>query len=76
MKSVQISYDLFIKLARYFCADQREYEAEIRAAIEEKVNRLANRQRYKKAMAADNANEKKELLNEYYQNKKRRNMTI
>ena len=68
-KNIQIPYDLFLKMMRYFCNDEREYEDEIRQAIEEKIDRLANRQRYEQAMLAKTDKERRELLQEYYDNR-------
>ena len=69
MKTVQVPYDVFLKLMRYFCLDQTEYHDEIKAFVETKVDRMAARQRYAGAMAAGTDEERRELLQEYYSKK-------
>ena len=66
MKNVQITYDLFLKLMRYFCNDELELHDEIQQAVEAKIDRLANRERYEQAMLAKSDKERRELLQEYY----------
>ena len=69
MKKVQISYDLFMKLMRYFCLEKEDLHDEIRQAIEAKIDSMASRQRYAQAMAAGDDQERRELLQEYYDKK-------
>ena len=70
-KMIQIPYSLFLKLMRYHCTDTRDegLEMEIREGIEEKIIKLANRERYEAAMLAKSDPERKRLLDEYYKNK-------
>lgn len=69
MKSIQISYEMFLKLMRYFFNNQTEYEDDIMNYIEDKMTRLANRERYSKAMAAQSDEERRKLLEEYFKYK-------
>lgn len=68
-RNVQIPYSLFLKMMRYFCLDQTEHHDDIRRAIEEKIDRLASRERYENAMLAKTDQERRELLQEYYDHK-------
>lgn len=69
MKTVQVPYDVFLKLMRYFCLNQTEYHDEIQRAVEAKIDRMASRQRYAQAMAAGTDQERQDLLREYYNKK-------
>ena len=44
MKTVQITYDLFLDLAMYHLRDEDDYEEEIRQGLEQKLNAMLNRQ--------------------------------
>ena len=70
-KMIQIPYSLFLKLMRYHCSDYPDESLlpEIKSGIEEKIIRLANRERYEAAMLAKSDPERKRLLDEYYKNK-------
>lgn len=70
-KMIQIPYSLFLKLMRYHCTDTKDevLEMEIREGIEDKINRLANRERYEAAMLAKSDPERRKLLQEYYDKK-------
>ena len=53
MKSVQISEELFFDLARYHLLDQRDEELtlRIRSGLEAKLDKMADRERYRKGIA-------------------------
>lgn len=73
-KSVQISYSLFLDLMRYFCAGQQDEDTtqRIQEAIEEKINKMADRERYQRMVLAKTDKERSELLEEYIKHKKER----
>jgi len=52
MKSVQISEELFFDLARYHLLDQRDEELtlRIRSGLEAKLDKMADRERYRKGI--------------------------
>ena len=52
MKSVQISEELFFDLARYHLLDQRgeELTLRIRSGLEAKLDKMADRERYRKGI--------------------------
>lgn len=52
MKSVQISEELFFDLTRYHLLDQRgeELTLRIRSGLEAKLDKMADRERYRKGI--------------------------
>ncbi len=70
-KMIQIPYSLFLMLMRYHCLDDpdQNLQDEIKKGIEEKIIKLANRERYEAAMLAKSDPERRQLLQEYYDKK-------
>ena len=52
MKTVQISYDLFLDLAMYHLRGDDDFEEEIRQGLEQKLDAMLNRQRYSRYKTA------------------------
>ena len=46
MKSVQISYDLFVNLVLYHLNGEDDFDEEIRQGLKQKLNAMLNRQLY------------------------------
>jgi hypothetical protein len=69
-RNIQIPYSLFLDLLRFFCTDTGQDDPllweRIRTSIEEKVDRMANRERYQNAMLATSDPDRRRLLQEYY----------
>ena len=67
MKTVQISMDLFMQLARYFYLDDQTQEAEqtIKKAIEDKIDSLARHECYTGYKMADSPEKREEYRRKY-----------
>lgn len=57
-KSVQISEDLFFDLAKYHCLGQQneELKSRIREGLEQKIEKMAARQRYAERLKTEGKN--------------------
>lgn len=69
MSQVQIPKKLFMELVRYHLAEIDADEDYIKAELQRKVNSLANRERYSRAMTAGTDQERRDLLQEYISKK-------
>lgn len=65
MKNVQITEDLFWKLINYHILGNDEDEAEIISAIEEKMNKMVNRQIYTEYKTGATPEQKEKARIEY-----------
>ena len=64
-KNIQIPFDLFIDLVKYFCAEDYSREESIRIRLEEKLNSAVNHELYTKSKTAPTAELRQTAMNEY-----------
>lgn len=65
MKSVQISYDLFVALVEYHLAYDDDYAEEIHQGLEQKLDALVRHELYAKYKIAPTAEEREQARQEY-----------
>ena len=65
MKNVQISYQLFIALIKYFLLEQEELLPEIQKGLEQKLDALVMRELYTKYKTAPTEEEREKARREY-----------
>ena len=65
MKSVQISYDLFVALVKYHLAYDDDYAEEIHQGLEQKLDALVRHELYAKYKTAPTAEEREQARQEY-----------
>ena len=65
MKSVQISYDLFVALVEYHLAYDEDYAEEIHQGLEQKLDAMVRHELYAKYKTALTAEEREQARQEY-----------
>ena len=65
MKSVQISYDLFVALEEYHLAYDDDYVEEIHRVLEQKLDAMVRHELYAKYKTAPTAEEREQARQEY-----------
>ena len=65
MKTVQLSYDLFLDLAMYHLRGEDDYEEEIRQGLEQKLDAMLNRQLYSRYKTAPTEEGREQARQEY-----------
>ncbi len=65
MKTVKISYELFMKLLQYHLMDSDEYEDEIRKELERKMDTMVMHDLYSKLKTAPTDSQREEARREY-----------
>ena len=65
MKSVQISYDLFVALVEYHLAYDDDYAEEIHQGLEQKLDAMVRHELYAKYKTAPTAEEREQARQEY-----------
>ena len=65
MKSVQISYDLFVALVEYHLAYDDDYAEEIHRGLEQKLDAMVRHELYAKYKTASTAEEREQARQEY-----------
>lgn len=65
MKQVQISYDLFLKLIKFHVGECFEFQEEIEEKLENKLDKIINRNLYTKYKTAPTVEEKEEARQKY-----------
>lgn len=68
-KTVQIPKKLFLELIRYHLGEIPADEAYIKQELQKKLQALASRERYSQAITAGSDQERRDLLQIYYQTK-------
>ncbi len=69
MKKVQISWDLFMLLIRYFLIENYDVYDEIKVLVEEKLDAMERRELYTKYKTSDSEEEKETARNKYLDKK-------
>ncbi|MFV0519970.1 MAG: complexin-2 [Lachnospirales bacterium] len=69
MKKVQISWDLFMLLIRYFLLESYDTFDEIKVLVEEKLDAMERRELYTKYKTSDSEEEKENARNKYLDKK-------
>ena len=65
MKSVQISYDLFVDLVLYHLNGEDDFDEEIRQDLEQKLDAMLNRQLYSQYKTAPTEEQRVQARQEY-----------
>lgn len=65
MKSIQISYELFVDLVLYHLNSEDDCEEEIRQGLEQKLDAMLNRQLYSQYKTAPTEEEREQARQEY-----------
>ena len=65
VKSVQISYDLFVALVEYHLAYDDDYAEEIRQGLEQKLDAMVRHELYAKYKTAPTAEEREQARQAY-----------
>ena len=65
MKSVQITYDLFVALVEYHLAHDDDYAEEIHQGLEQKLDAMVRHELYAKYKTALTAEEREQARQEY-----------
>lgn len=65
MKSVQISYDLFVDLVLYHLNGEDDFDEDIRQGLEQKLDAMLNRQIYSKYKTAPTEEQREQARQEY-----------
>lgn len=69
MKKVQIPYELFLMLIKYFYCEMYEYEDSIKKELEKKLNLLVMHDTYSKYRTAPTEQEREEARKKYLDEK-------
>ncbi len=69
MKKVQISWDLFMLLIRYFLFESYDTYDEIKLLVEQKLDAMERRELYTKYKTSDSQEEKETARNKYLDKK-------
>ena len=65
MKSVQISYDLFVDLVLYHLNGEDDFDEEIRQDLEQKLDAMLNRQLYSQYKTAPTEEQREQAQQEH-----------
>jgi len=65
MKSVQISFDLFLNLVMYHLRGEDDCDEEIRHGLEQKIDAMLNRQLYSQYKTAPTEEQREKVRQEY-----------
>lgn len=65
MKSVQISYELFVDLVLYHLNDEDDFQDDIRQGLSQKLDAMLNRQLYSQYKTAPTEEQREQARQEY-----------